>query len=272
MTVANINIHMPDERTIGFPIHLRAQRSACFALGVRKSGSSIFSSIVNALALHENQAHAVDIPGKMFQEGYRYIDWNTPSLRGLCWPGNIYIGFRDAPTALYGDPVFTRGRKILMVRDPRDALVSEYFSNAYSHLMPETGAEESTLAKERIAARQATIAEYVCKRSAHLDATVEQYAPLLEDPTVKLIRYEDVILNKREWIKDIAAHFEFNIDDTLVDNILGWADVVPDAENEKAFVRRVVPGDFRNKLSPELIKQIEDGLSDIWEKFGYKFG
>lgn len=267
-----VKIRMPDKRSIGFPVTLRAKRPTCFALGVRKSGSSIFSSIVGALALHNEQANTIDIPGEMFKAGYRYTEWNTESLSELIWPGNVYIGFRDAPTALYGDPVFKKARKILMVRDPRDALVSEYFSNAYSHSLPESGAEGSILAQQRAEALQANVAEYVLKRAKHLDVTVEKYARLLDDPEIKVVHYEDVILSKGPWIRAIAEHFEFEIDNDLVTAILGWADVVPEAEDEKAFVRHVVPGDHRNKLSTETIAQIDGALSGIWRKLGYAIG
>ena len=267
-----VKIRMPDKRSIGFPVVLRAKRPTCFALGVRKSGSSIFSSIVNALALHNGQANAVDIPGEMFKAGYRYTEWNAKPLTDLVWPGNVYIGFRDAPTALYADPVFRKARKILMVRDPRDALVSEYFSNAYSHSLPESGAEGSILTLQRAEALQASVADYALKRAKHLDATVEKYAALLDDPEILVMHYENVILAKDAWIRAIADHFEFEIDDDLVQAILGWADVVPKAEDEKAFVRRVVPGDHRNKLTTETIAQIDGALSDIWRKLGYAIG
>lgn len=267
-----VNIKMPDKRSIGFPVILRAKRPTCFALGVRKSGSSIFSSIVNAIALHNEQANTIDIPGEMFTAGYRYTEWNTATLADLVWQGNVYIGFRDAPTALYDDPVFRRARKILLVRDPRDALVSEYFSNAYSHSLPERGAEDSLLAQQRAEALQADVASYALKRAKYLDETVDKYAPLLNDPEVLIMRYEDVILAKGPWIHTIAEHFELAVDEDLVNAILGWADVVPKVEDEKAFVRHVVPGDHRNKLTPETIAKIDSALSDIWRKLGYALG
>lgn len=270
LNAIDLEIQISDAAPAQVQVELRAKRPTCFALGVRKSGSSIFSSIVNALAMHGGQANAIDIPGEMFAKGYRYTDWNQPPLCDLVWRGNVYIGFRDPPSALYQDPVFIESKKILVVRDPRDALVSEYFSNAYSHSMPTTGSEQSVLAKERAVALQESISRYVVSRTSHLNATVEKYGPLLNDPNLKIMRYEDVILKKANWIREISNHFEFEIDEGLVNDILGWADVVPESENKKAFVRRVVPGDHLEKLDPDVISKINNSLSDIWKRFGYE--
>jgi hypothetical protein len=264
---------MGDDRVLGFDVEARRSESregarACFALGVRKSGSSIFSSVVSALAQF-NGLNVVDIPGTMFQHGYRYVDWNGyRRLSDLLWRGNVYIGFRDPPTALYGDPVFAGGAKILLVRDPRDALVSEYFSNAFSHSLPGAGAT-SVIEKERGLALASGVEEYALKRVQYLNRTVAGYRALLKDPHLKIMRYEDVIFAKDRWIRDIAAHYGWAASDELVTNILSWADVRPDVEDPKAFIRHVAPGDHLDKLSPDAIGRINGQLSDMWSQFGY---
>lgn len=261
-----------NERTLSFEIDARRAERAWFALGVRKSGSSIFSSIVNALAIF-NEVHTVDIPGALFSAGIRYVEWNThPRIADLLWRGNVYIGFRDPPTAFYADPVFRGGKKILMVRDPRDALVSEYFSNAFSHSLPTEQTGDTVLEQERAKALQSSLEAYVLDRAEHLDATVSGYKRLIGDPNLLVLRYEDVIFDKRKWIGEIARHFGWQASDELIGNILSWADVRPDAENPQAFVRRVAPGDHLDKLSPGAITTVNGRLSGIWREFGYAMG
>lgn len=267
-TVA-LTLDMPDRRTQTFHLAVASQRSACFALSVRKSGSSIFSSIVSAIS-HANNVPVVDIPGRSFENGYRYGDWNGHArIRRMLWSGNTYVGFRDPPTGFYSDPVFSQGRKILLVRDPRDALVSEYFSNAYSHSLPKVQAEGSVLAAERQRALNASIEEYVLDKVEALNRTVDGYRKLLGQKHLLVMRYEDVIFDKPEWCRQIAAHFGMEASDALVDAIVSWADVRPDVENAQAFVRRVTPGDHKEKLSAKTIGRIEDRLSDVWRDLGY---
>lgn len=257
------------DRTLTFDVSARRADRAWFALGVRKSGSSIFSSIVNALAIF-NEIHAVDLPGVMFKQGIRYIEWNNhPRIADLLWRGNVYIGFRDPPTAFYPDPVFREGKKILVVRDPRDALVSEYFSNAFSHSLPNQKDGTSVLEQERQKALQADVEQYVLQRVPELNRTVAGYKGLIGDPNLLVLRYEEIIFDKAGWIRSIARHFGWQVSDQLIGNILGWADVRPDMEDPKAFVRRVAPGDHLDKLSPAVIAQVNAKLSDVWPGLGY---
>jgi hypothetical protein len=261
---------MKDGRVLTFQVEVQSTAKATFALGVRKSGSSIFSSIVNALALNNN-INVVDIPERMFNSGYRYIDWNDHQrVCDLLWRGNCYIGFRDPPTALYSDPVFIEARKILLVRDPRDALVSEYFSNAYSHSLPTEDGVQSVVAAEREKALRSTLTDYVLKRAADLDRTVERYRPILNDKNLLIMHYEDIIFNKGDWIKKIVAHFGWKYDEQHASDVLGWADQRPDAENPKAFVRKVTPGDYVDKLPQSTIDVLGAKLSDVWGELGYR--
>lgn len=256
-------------RDLTFDVSARRAERAWIALGVRKSGSSIFSSIVNALAIF-NELHTVDIPGVMFRQAVRYIEWNSHArIADLLWRGNVYIGFRDPPTAFYSDPVFKGARKILLVRDPRDALVSEYFSNAFSHSLPTAADGTTVLEQERERALQSSLEAYVLERVDQLNRTVSGYRHLIGDPNLLVMRYEEVIFDKPAWIREIARHYGWEASDQLVDNIMTWADVRPDAEDPKAFVRRVAPGDHLDKLSPAAISQVNAKLSDVWSALGY---
>lgn len=260
------------ERAMTYSVDVRPADRAWFALGVRKSGSSVFSNIVNALAKF-NDLNTIDIPGSMFTSGVDYAGWNGDArITDLLWRGNVYIGFRDPPTAFFDDPVFREGRKILLVRDPRDALVSEYFSNAFSHSLPGGPTGGSVIERERARALRAGIEDYVLGRVADLDRTVWGYRWLLDDPDLIVLKYEEVILDKAGWIASIAEHFEWRISDRLIADILGWADVRPDAEDPAAFVRRVTPGDHLDKLSADTIAVIDQKLSDVWIRLGYAVG
>jgi len=267
MTMVRLSAPMPDGGSLTADLAVLRQAPACFALGVRKSGSSVFHSIVAALAA-ENGWTAVDLPGTAFEAGWSSEDWiASPALRRLLWRGNAYVGFRAPPVSLYADPIFREARKILLVRDPYDALVSEWFSNRWSHALPAGGAR--LLATERERALEQELEDYVVTRSPQLDRTVAGYAPLLDDPQMLVQRYEDVILAKPGWIRSIARHFGWVAEQQLVADIVGWADMVPEIEDPRAFIRRVRPGDGREKLSAAARQAVSRHLSGIWRELGY---
>jgi hypothetical protein len=144
-----------------------------FCLGVRKSGSTLLNRIVLPLA-RRNGIKPVDIPGAFFMHGMGVADWAGADLRDVVRPGNIYVGFRSFPANIAVYPRFEMARKVFMFRDPRDALVSQYFSDAYSHVPPAGDTEASRqhaemFEKRRAEARATPIDDYVLKRARSMD-------------------------------------------------------------------------------------------------------
>jgi hypothetical protein len=244
-----------------------------FCLGVRKSGSTLLNRIVQQLA-RRNRTHVVDIPGTFFKNGYRVQHWEQADLSPLIGPGNVYIGFRNCPKALQASPAFRDARKVFMFRDPRDAIVSQYFSDAYSHTLPtkdtEQGrkgaAEFETKRKEALAT---DIDAYVLKQARSMSATMLGYAPLLGDPTCLQLRYEEYVFQKRRMIYKILQHFDWTAMPGQIEGLLKLVDEVPATEDKTRFVRRVIPGDHRSKLKPETIARLNRQLRECMHLFDY---
>ncbi|WP_375286701.1 sulfotransferase domain-containing protein [Sphingomonas sp.] len=264
-----VSLGMADGGQLDFAVRQNPDLPILFALGVRKSGSSLMNLILLDLA-EANGWPVVLLPDKAFAAGYRYPDWNgNPDLFRILRRGNLYAGFRDAPSGLFGRPAFKDARKVLLVRDPRDALVSEYFSSAFSHQLPEQRAEGSLIAKRREEALQQSVEDYVLKQAKQLNRTIDAYRPLLADPNLKLFRYEEVIFDKAAWIAELAAWFGWQAPPDVVARILAERDILPEAEEPTAFVRKVVPGDHREKLSADGLRRLNAQLSPTWGRLGY---
>jgi hypothetical protein len=244
-----------------------------FALGVRKSGSTMLNRIVNVLA-RRNHVNIVNIPAAFFNHGMDVEDWGSADLREVVKPGNIYLGFRSFPLNISDYPEFNSSQKIFMFRDPRDALVSQYFSDAYSHPLPsretETGkAGAEAFEKKRAEARSTDIDAYVLKHARSMDKTLLAFAKLLADPTCLLLRYEEYVFQKRRMIHKILQHFEWSCPPGQIDALLQRVDEVPEHESKERFVRRVIPGDHRAKLAPETIRKLNGLLRESMQFFDY---
>ena len=253
-----------------FPVTDDARGPAYFVFGVRKSGSSVLNSIVAALA-DLNGVNYLDVAGTFFDRGMSVPEWQSDAaLEQIVWPGNVYGGFRNYPLALHGMPSLKTSKKILMVRDPRDALVSEYFSNAYSHSVPVAGEGRDQILALRARALETKIDEYVVKMAPALAKTLQEYMLLDEvGGSSCTFRYEDVILHKDILIREICSYFEWTITDAQIKDILRWADVIPEKEEPTQFVRKVTPGDHKEKLSPTAVRQVEEILGKQMKFFGY---
>ena len=267
--LVTVSLPMADGGRLDFAVRQRPTLPILFGLGVRKSGSSLMNMILTDLA-RANGWPVVMLPDKAFSAGYRYPDWNAnPDLFKILRRGNLYAGFRDAPSGLFARGAFRQAAKVLLVRDPRDALVSEYFSSAYSHRLPERRAEQSVIAQRRQEALSLSVEEYVLAQAKQLNRTIDGYRPLLGDPRLRLFRYEDVIFDKARWIADIAAHFGWDAPATLVERMIAKHDIRPAAETPTAFVRKVTPGDHREKLSAAGLRTLNGMLSPTWGELGY---
>ncbi|WP_338664868.1 sulfotransferase domain-containing protein [Pararoseomonas sp. SCSIO 73927] len=248
-------------------------RNACFCLGVRKSGSTMLHKIVQSLA-RQNGVNAVDVPGTFFKNGFVVADWVGADLTEVVRPNNVYIGFRSFPTNLTGYEAFRGGRKIFMFRDPRDALVSQYFSDAYSHSLPsaetEAGAKASAEFLRKRAETLATeIDAYVLKHARNFQNTLLAFRDMLDDPSCLTLRYEEYIFQKKRMIHKILKHFDWSCPPGRVEVLLSQIDEVPDEEEKTRFVRRVIPGDHRNKLQDETIRRLNNQMREAMELYDY---
>jgi hypothetical protein len=268
------HVELANGRRVAFPeAPAGPLHETCFVLGIRKCGSSIMNSMVTDLA-RLNGRHYLDIAGRFFQADVPERVWrNDKASQKLLVPGQVHGGFRAMPLIFATHEVFTQARKILLVRDPRDALVSEYFSNAYSHALPQLDGGGGATA-EMLALRQdalkASIETYVLRQAEALNRTFVEYEAVLADPRLLVFRYEDVIFAKRQWVLDIAAHFGWPPPSAAtLDGMMGWADVLPDAERADQFIRKVRPGDHIDKLSPAIVERLNALMAPALGLFGY---
>jgi hypothetical protein len=268
-----VTLQLAIGREITFQLDETGAGPAYFALGVRKCGTTLLSRLCHALG--ELNGHPfVDVGGTFFFANVQARHWqDDPALPQLLRPGNVYGGIRDAPRAFQASEIFRAGLKVLIVRDPRDALVSEFYSNAYSHPIPQGTATSRDVARMMTALRQQASADgidaYVLERSSSIVRTIMEYAAVMQMPTTKVLRYEDVVFDKRQLIGNIVTHFGWVVPEASVQNILSWADVRPAAEDPQAFIRQVTPGDHRRKLQRTTIARLGQLLWPAMNLLGY---
>lgn len=242
-----------------------------FCLGVRKSGSTMLHRIMNFLA-NRNHVNVVDVPSTFFRNGFTVQHWQGLDLTPLVRPGNCYIGFRSYPETLAQTDTYKQARKIFMFRDPRDALVSEYFSDAYSHAIPKkdvAGEGRDIFLKKREEAQNADIDQWVLDKVGGIRRTLTSYAAALDDPNCLVLRYEDYIFQKRRMIAKILDHFGWSVEVSRLNKLLEEIDVVPDTEDKSRFVRKVVPGDHIAKLKPETVRRLNKKLEEVMRLYDY---
>jgi len=168
-----------------------------------------------------------------------------------------------------GLPDLDRYRKVLVVRDPRDILVSQFFSIATSHQTP-GAAKRAEFLQRRAHAREVGIDAYVLERAPVVQATLRRYADeLMPVPGTLVTTYEELVTDLGAWLRRALAFLDVPADEALVAELVAEGRPAPEREDVHAKRRQVTPGDHRRKLRAETIAALDEQLADELVVFGY---
>lgn len=247
------------------PPHPSAASALIFALP--KSGSVMLDGIVRELCAVVGLPY-VSVPGELFAAGYFHGDGKTPPNVSEVFfeHGYCYGGFRAKPRE-YEIPIVGKVGAVLLVRDPRDMLVSLYYSTS-NH--PPLGRGVANPAVQL--AHRTTLTEFVEQwaESPFFQDRLDDYVAMVRAGAIrKLFRYEDVVFKKRQWVKDIRNTFGWAIDDKACEAIALKFDMFPEQEQQEHHIRQVTPGDHERKLGQATIARLNKTLAGPIEFFGY---
>ncbi len=160
-------------------------------------------------------------------------------------------------------------------RDPRDLIVSFYFSNRYSHPL------NATIARERNDLARMTETEGMMHTIAQFDKFLSILtsweAAVGSDPQVRVVRYEDLtgadqldvwqsllleadIRVPRHILADVLATYSF-------DKITGGRKPGMEARTHK--YRNGIAGDWKHHFTAPMIEEFEARYGDICNHLGY---
>jgi hypothetical protein len=242
-----------------------------FAFSVFKAGSVLMNKMLSE-ACDELGISFVDLPGFSFGYGF---DFDAPEMadevsrifkpRGYC-----YGGFRMFPRNAR-IPIIKEHKKCLLVRDPRDILVSHFFSMKNSHPAPGVDAGDTcdkvfTYIKDITAEG---IDKYVLRVSTIISNSMKRYTEIIDDENLRLYRYEDVVFSKKEWLTDMMQFLEWPLPPEQIAAISAANDIRPDKEDQARHIRKVTPGDHKEKLQPETIAALNEKFEPVFRLYGY---
>ena len=184
--------------------------------------------------------------------------------------GYFYGPFR---TLEWGIPQLDRFKVLLMLRDPRDVLVSFYFSMAFSHPIPEGPYEGPNgpkwVREKRVKALAMSIDEFVLSES---DTFFSWYRPycdeLLGKGNVLFVTYEEMVADFEKWLRRIIRFLDLHPSEETVKEIVATTDFNV-TENQFSHKRQVRPGDHTRKLKTETVRQLTEMWRPILEKLSY---
>lgn len=178
---------------------------------------------------------------------------------------------------------------ILHLRDPRDVLVSMFYSYCYIHpgeIAPNTGYRRAAADRgiDTFVLDQATTGgrhypgDY--GTGGHVQDLVgplpDRYRAymdrLLGKPNVTLVKYEQMVADYGGWLKDFIRPFPLNDPRQVIEQLVAQAPSLFPRRSVDALhhVRHVTPGDYKSKLRPDTIGQLDEIFSDVLDALGYR--
>lgn len=241
--------------------------------GTTRSGADQAAKVfIRALVRSAGMA-AIDFDGYSFNGGRSSSDIFAPSDHGH----DVYSprGYFFGPFRRYNPGIgrIEDYRTILQLRDPRDVLVSLYYSTAYSHNIPFHNPE---LADEYLARRRAalgmSIDTFVLQHAGQLREVYQEYLDnLVDHANVLLLKYETMVTDFDAWLDAVVKFLDFDGESEAVAEVRKDAERLLRVKGENIYRerRQMTPGDFRRKLQPATVDSLTMTFHQTLERLGY---
>jgi len=183
--------------------------------------------------------------------------------------GYVYTVF----SALVGIENLEAYKILLVVRDPRDVLVSDYFSKVFSHSLPSLESDKrSDFEQRRQQAQAETIDEYVLRSSEKLYNIYANYVQhlLKKNTHVYVCRYEEMISDFEAWLVGLLNYAELEIAPELKQQFIAEHEAkTPRKEDPNQHIRKGKAGDYKIKLQAETVDNLNIKFKEVLYYFDY---
>jgi len=174
-----------------------------------------------------------------------------------------------------GIPDLEKYKIVFVTRDPRDILVSQYYSTAYSHPLPpklgdRDGYDKFVSKRNEVVAQ--TIDDYVLSTSDSVYDIFSRYQTLLIDKNenIHVTTYEKMVSDFENWLAELINYCELELSIEFFQRLLKEnEDMKPKKENIYTHIRKGQPGDYSQKLQPKTIKFLNEKFAPILTSFKY---
>ncbi len=240
-------------REFELPESARPDFQSCFVFALAKSGSVLVNAIVESV-MRKWGVSVVDIPFQLYHWGIDIEAVQCDFSRLFARQGYCFSGFRELPRSMLGSNAIVSAPKVLVVRDPRDMLVSRYYSTKFSHGFSERGtAQFSRLMAELIKDGAMNIDDYCLYYSWMINSQLLSQADIISDRKTLILKYENFLYDKVGLVRQLCDWFSIELSSRDIEAIATAHDIIPSAEHPNQHIRQAHPGDHKRKLRRETI-------------------
>jgi hypothetical protein len=163
---------------------------------------------------------------------------------------------------------FVKGKTaVFFVRDPRDILVSQFYSFGFTHSISSNPVIKQGQITERKRIQNLDIDSYALEASTELrEKFFLMYELSRNCERAVILKYEDMITNFDDFVASLTNFIKL---DSKVIKKLYEESRPRSTEDLKSHKRSGKIANYKDKLSPSTIEKLNDSLSEILEIFNY---
>lgn len=244
-------------------LEAKTTKKSVLLFTVHKSASTFFNWYLKELSTETGHTY-VDVNGYFGTMGPKGLEVQKSSeftQKVFKKAGFIYGPLRNYIPV----PELNDYPLVLVLRDPRDVLTSQYFSIKNSHPMvtPE-------LIARRKKALESTIDEHVLSQA---DRFVKTYTEYLDNvygkKNVLFLKYEEVISDFKTCLLKINTHCGLELTEEQLKKLDKSEKFKKKAEDQHTHIRKISSGDHKEKLKPETIEILNKKFEGILRALNY---
>lgn len=247
-------------------------------MGMHKGGSTMlhnyirrYCNLLNLNSRFSSREYYTSLPEKLFAAGFSdaVFDGSAKVVEIIKAFPAIHLGWRQVPLAFLRHKYSLKGIKtIALVRDPRDCVVSAYYSFLGSHVLPDIeGSMTSQIIQERRAFASSTIEHYCRENYKRFVGELARIAAFAS-PSLLVYRYEDIWPEREGFFENIIELIGLPLDREAIHDCSQFIFVDPSSD-PSGHIRKGTPGDHIDKLSPSLVAELTSASRDLIGLFGY---
>jgi hypothetical protein len=211
----------------------------------------------------------------------------SPSENFITEDDEILKKLNNLPTGVIASPLYIRFpdffamkkpgayKAFFVSRDPRDLIVSNYFSLKYSHKLYHPYIIEMRKKLNSMSLNDG-VADIISSSTAGIKKTIEGWTNQDSD-NIRLVKYEDIFgVHQQKVFADLMKHCDINLSDSVIKLILkkysfkNMTGRAQGSEDVKSHYRKGIAGDWKNYFTDghkELFKSL---CGDLLIKSGYE--
>ena len=160
-------------------------------------------------------------------------------------------------------------KKIFFLRDPRDVLISSFYSFGKTHAPPSQKILRSDFYKEREKINSLGLEKYAIYKSDEILEIYLSYKNLKEmSESCIYLKYDDYAIDTSYFLKTVFNFLNISIDQMEIDRLISLADPIQLTKDDSKHKRSGKLDQWKSELSKETQKKLNVKFQDIlkyWE-------